>query len=80
MRDAMTRKCGIIREAKSMEEAAQCIGRLKGLLDKAELSDKKAIETYNIASTAMEILTAAQARKHSVGAHYRSDDTGETAK
>ncbi len=76
MRDVMTRKCGIIREEKSMQEAAERIGQLHDVLNGAELLDKKAIETFNIASVASEILTAARARKHSVGAHYRNDDMG----
>jgi L-aspartate oxidase len=73
IREVMTRKCGILRDEKGLAEAASRIGELKGRLDEVAFSDRKAIETYNIATVAASIIEAALVRTHSVGAHFRSD-------
>ncbi len=75
MRELMTRKCSIIRNGKCLTEAAKRIGEIYRTLEGIELCcDPKAIETFNIATVAGEIIKAALARKQSVGAHYRSDE------
>jgi L-aspartate oxidase len=76
IRELMTRKCSIIRNEEELLQAQTRVREVLGLLDEADLNTLKAVETYNIASTADEIIGAAQLRKQSIGAHYRSDDLG----
>jgi L-aspartate oxidase len=73
IRSTMTMRGGIIRTAQGMTEALERVGEIRAQLDSCALPDTKAVETYNMASVACEVLTAALARKESVGAHYRED-------
>ncbi len=74
MRELMTRKCSIIRNGRDLTAAGKRIGEIYAQLDGVTLCNPKAIETYNIATVAGEIVKAALARKRSVGAHFRSDE------
>lgn len=73
IRDAMTKKGGIVRNTRELNEAAEEIGGYYLMLKDTALMTSKEFETLNMAETAMEILESAIARKESVGAHYRED-------
>ncbi len=73
IRDAMTKKGGIVRNTREISEAVEEIGDYYGMLKDTALTTSKEFETLNMATTAMEILGAAVARKESVGAHYREN-------
>ena len=74
IRVAMTKKCGIIRNGKDMGEALGLVVTIKEQLAGYDLSSVKGTETMNMLTVAESILTAAIARKESVGAHYRTDN------
>lgn len=73
IREAMTKKGGIMRNESEMLEAQAEIKGYFDIIKDAELYTCKEHETYNMAETALEILNAAIKRKESVGAHYRED-------
>jgi L-aspartate oxidase len=73
IRNSMTKKGGIIRNADGMAEAVAEIEGFHRDLQSMALTGRMEIETLNMASVALAVLRAAQARKASVGAHYRSD-------
>ncbi len=77
IRNLMTRKCSIIRNAKDLTVAAERISKISTQLEMMNLSTKKAIESYNQALVALAILAASKKRKKNVGAHYRSDEKQE---
>ena len=54
-----------------------CYTKLLRLLESAELATIEAMELYNMCLVAEEIFKAAIARKKSMGAHYREDDTDD---
>ena len=62
-----------MRNGRELGEALESISKIHATLDGVALTEPLAIETYNIATVAIEILKAAIARKHSVGAHFRTD-------
>jgi L-aspartate oxidase len=74
IRNLMTRKGGIIRNGRDMTEALARVDEFLGQLDAAPLEEPKAVETFNMASVAREVLSAALARRKSVGAHFREDE------
>jgi L-aspartate oxidase len=74
IRGLMTRKGGIIRNHDAMAEALARIEELLGLLGDAAFTGVKLLETWNMALCAREVLTAAMARRKSVGAHFRDDE------
>ncbi len=74
IRTLTTQKCSIIRNERELLEARERIDEIYQQLDALELREKIAIETYNQASMALEIISASLKRKKSIGAHYRSDD------
>ncbi len=73
IRAIATKKCGIIRNGKDLSDAKQRLGEIIESLEALRLHTKNGIETYNRATVAYEIATAALNRKKSVGAHYRTD-------
>ena len=77
IRSNMTKKGGIIRNAKELKEASDEIGNYYEQLGNTPLNDWSGVETRNIATVALQILHAAQARKKSVGAHYLMDEKRE---
>jgi len=74
IRDAMTKRCGIIRNRIDMTSALDEISRYYDTLAAAELDSIDEIETLNMSTVAIAILKAAITRKKSVGAHFRSDE------
>jgi L-aspartate oxidase len=74
IRDSMTKKGGIIRNAAELKEAVSAIKDIRDRLKNVALDHRAEIETLNMASVARAVLTAALKRTASVGAHYRSDD------
>lgn len=74
IREVMTRKCSIIREGKSLNEAADKLAEIYERIDSTRHESAKGYELYNIVTVARAILSASIARKKSVGAHYRSDE------
>lgn len=75
IRRNMTKKAGIIRNRKKMEEAAEVVGGYLERLHSMKDNSIDHVETLNMATVGMEILKAAMARKNSVGAHFRSDES-----
>ncbi len=73
IRDAMTKKGGIVRNFRELTEAAKEIGGYYRELQSTALNSTKEFETLNMAETAIEILNAAVLQKDSVGAHYREN-------
>ncbi len=71
--DTMTKKGGIIRNETELLQAIEIVGKFEQMLKNAKLSSTEEYETYNISQVALEILNAAQKRKTSIGAHFRSD-------
>lgn len=74
IRGLMTKKGGIIRNAAGMTEALERVDEMAAQLDDCPLPTAKAAETCNMAQVAHAVLTAALARKKSVGAHFRDDE------
>lgn len=74
IRDIMTKKGGIIRNETELAKAIWTVEEFCDTLKSSALSNRTEIETLNMAVVALSVLTAAQKRKISVGAHYRSDD------
>ncbi len=77
IRKLMTRKGGIIRNATGMTEGLTRVDEILAGMEGAALAGAKARETYNMASVAHAVLTAALARPGSVGAHFRDDQPQE---
>ena len=77
IRAVMRMRCGIIREETGLQEAVSELHEIETLLKKTSIHTKDAVETLNMAQVALSIATAAQARKTSIGAHYRSDSKEE---
>jgi L-aspartate oxidase len=74
IRDTMTKKGGIIRNEKELSEAIVTIEEFNHRLKTMVLNDCIGIETLNMSTVSLSILSSAIARKESLGAHYRSDD------
>jgi len=70
IRYTMTKKGGIVRSMKGLKEALTEIEAYYEQLQRAELHSVYELEKLNIATVSLQILTAAQKRKESVGAHY----------
>jgi L-aspartate oxidase len=74
IREAMTKKSGIIRNATGLGEAAAEIQGYYDELSVCELKTSKEIETLNMATVSGAVLDGAIKRKNSVGAHFRNDE------
>ena len=70
----MVKYCGIIRRGDTMRKGLDHITGLLGRLQDAALTTTHAMELYNMAQVAQRMLSAALARKRSVGSHYRTDE------
>ncbi|MDP2892418.1 MAG: L-aspartate oxidase [Bacillota bacterium] len=77
IRELMTKKGGIIRNAAGLTEAIEKTGQIYDRMDATAFSDIREFETYNMASIAQRVLKAALERKESIGAHYRDDEKQE---
>ena len=73
IREIMSRDGWIIRHKGALQQGLQQLETILTGLDSCQLSNKEAMETYNMASISRQILSAALAREQSVGAHYRED-------
>ncbi len=69
----MNEKGSIIRNKKNLEEGIEKIEDILNICHQVNIDSKEAIETYNLAIIAKEVLKAAHNRRISVGAHYRED-------
>ena len=69
----MVKHCGIVRNGESMEKGLEKINDLVERIESADFSTVPMMELYNMALVSQSMLTAALARKESVGAHYRED-------
>ena len=74
IRNTMTKKGGILRNEKDMLSAIEEIGEYEKRLKSINLINRLEYETLNMASVGLEILKAAEKRKESIGAHYRTDN------
>jgi L-aspartate oxidase len=70
----MVKYCGIIRRGDAMRRGLHHVNGLLGRLEDAALTTVHAMELYNMAQVAGQILSAALARKRSAGSHYRTDE------
>jgi L-aspartate oxidase len=70
----MVKYCGILRNGPSMRYGLNLVEQMLDVLENAYLHDIQAMELYNMATIASEVLKGAIARKRSVGAHYRIDE------
>ncbi|MDP4109909.1 MAG: L-aspartate oxidase [Bacillota bacterium] len=73
IRETMSRDGWVIRRKADMEAGLKEINRLKESLETCTLKSKSLMETLNMATVGVQILTAALGRRESVGAHYRED-------
>jgi L-aspartate oxidase len=76
LRKLMWEKVGIIRCGKSLNEAQKMLLVWEKILEK-DYATRDELELKNMISVARIIVSAALARKGSVGAHYRSDYKGK---
>ncbi len=72
LRQMMWNKVGIIRCNKSLSAATKWLSRHENILT-ARCSSRREFELKNMITVARLIIDSAILRKHSVGAHYRSD-------
>ncbi len=77
IRSIMSTRCGIIRDEAGLSAAANELAEIENTLEHTSLHTKDAVEALNMAQAARSIAMAAQARKKSIGAHYRSDSKEE---
>ncbi|HMM06671.1 MAG TPA: L-aspartate oxidase [Clostridiales bacterium] len=75
IRFLMTGDCGIVRHGTALAKAASRLKEIVSELDAAALVTTAAVTTHHKALVAKEVLEAALARKESLGAHERSDET-----
>ena len=69
----MSEYCFVARNGQGMNYALERINKLYDELQEGFCPGKEYLEILNLATIAREILSAAIARKESVGAHYRED-------
>lgn len=77
IRAIMSARCGIIRDEAGLSAAEGELMEIEDRLKKTDLRTRDAVEALNMAQVALSIVKAARARKHSIGAHYRSDSEEE---
>jgi L-aspartate oxidase len=73
IRNLMTKNCGIIRNATEMKIALEEITKYYDMLSGSVLNTQKEVETLNMTTVAIQIITGALNREESVGAHFRND-------
>ena len=73
IQSTMTECGGIIRTQQGLEEGIRRMDELLETLEHFDLYAKGYMEVYNMALVARSILTFAEARKESIGGHYREE-------
>ena len=73
IQELMSEYCFVARNGQGMNYALERINKLYDELQEGFCPGKEYLEILNLATIAREILSAAIARKESVGAHYRED-------
>lgn len=74
IRDLMSRDGWVIRHKADLESGLAELREIRSELESSVLDSKERMEAFNMATVAVEILSAALRREQSVGAHYREDD------
>lgn len=74
LKGIMVKYCGILRDGEKLQLGLGLVEALLARLKCASLHTLRDIELYNMAIVARSIFEGAQARKKSVGAHYRTDE------
>jgi L-aspartate oxidase len=77
LRYTMNENAYIVRTAAGLKKAQQEVAEILEILEKNYLEDRAYLELVNLCMVSQQILQAALARPHSVGAHYIVDETGE---
>ncbi len=77
LRHTMNENAYIVRTKAGLEQAQREVREILTELEKNYLEDRAYLELTNLCMVSLEILKAALARQHSVGAHYIVDDKGE---
>ncbi len=75
IKGVMVKYCGIIRNGRDIARGMEAVSALLNRLEAAALPSIRAMELYNMATVAMEFLTA-RTKEESVGAHFRIDEGG----
>lgn len=73
----MNENAYIVRTEAGLAAARQEIQKIFETLEHNYLEDRAYLELTNLCMVSLEILKAASARKHSVGAHYIVSEKGE---
>jgi L-aspartate oxidase len=74
IRQLMDRYCGILRDQEGLDLAADQLRELDHELNGIKIHDSFTLETCQMVISARAIVQAALLRRHSVGAHFRTDD------
>ena len=74
LKGIMVKYCGILRNGPSLMYGLRRVDDMMTRLENAQLNTIEEMELYNMTAIAHDILTSANERKTSVGAHYRIDE------
>ena len=77
LKGIMIKYCGILRSEKYLQAGHEKLKKIIDSLENCDLDSIEAMELYNMCIVGNEIFKGAIARKKSVGAHYREDDTND---
>ncbi|HEY5466467.1 MAG TPA: L-aspartate oxidase [Clostridia bacterium] len=80
LRHRMMKNGGILRRTAEMQETLTFVEEVADSLESVAMSTLDHVEILDMATVARAVLTAALARKQSVGAHYREDDSLDSGK
>ncbi len=75
IRHLMTRYCGILRDQAGLDKARLGLQTLHQRLEIVTVNTLSILEESQMVVAALGIVEAASRRKHSIGAHFRTDDT-----
>jgi L-aspartate oxidase len=74
----MTQYCGILRNREGLQTAARGIAAIHSRQELLPVRSVEALEVTQMAVTAQAIIAAALRRRHSIGAHFRTDEHPQT--
>ncbi len=77
LQHTMNENAYIVRSAAGLQKAQAEVREILSVLRRNYLEDRAYLELTNLSMVSLEILRAAMARQHSVGAHYIVDEKGE---